>query len=511
MKLLVLLMAILSLQSAYSSCSRYYIIYIENQSDGDIQFEVASKEYTLKMDHLKLIQRLDLKTILSEGKVPVPNKCRFFINGTDLIKTNGESNLSKIYKKIASDGTMAPVDIFTLTHGDEEGNIEVVKAVDASETMSADEALMQDIPEALRARLGIFHNAACYGLSTNLMATKAGFAASVGSDDETLGPLVLREFLRGYLNGLSLKETSQEILNSCIYNEEWRQTIKHALDVEDHEKYCQDAIIAVVGNADITVFDDAQKLAQYRTDSESEMLDFAHDMNGNYGEGLFKSKHNGSYRPTTAVEYNPLRIQQMRYTQQWGHNPVGQIDIDFKNLRLFKYVSVDNLNFSQQGIMGGQISVLNDNTLQAGVVKRDYAKGILFQVNIISLKNTFVVLGGNNGKGLTWQYALSTKSNLGYLMLKDKNGGQKHFAHIGATVNNELTLRYKKLSLETNSGLDFMLLHPTSSPFYTNGKLQYNAKNIKVGGYADLHSTTGFNAGATATINLNILKKKNKK
>ena len=147
------------------------------------------------------------------------------------------------------------MDIFSLTHGDQSGEIEVVTEVDKTESMTAEDALMKDIPTSLRPRLGIFHNAACYGLSTNIMATKAGFAASIGSDDTTLGPLVLREFLRNYFNGLTLKETAEEILHSCVNNEEWRQTVKIALDEDDIEKYCSEAIIAIVGNPNITVND----------------------------------------------------------------------------------------------------------------------------------------------------------------------------------------------------------------------------------------------------------------
>ncbi len=164
-------------------------------------------------------------------------------------------------------------------------------------------------------------------------------------------------------------------------------------------------------------------------------------------------------------------------------------------------------------MIGGQITGFSDGSLQAGVIRRDYSKGILFQVNIISLKKTFFVTGGDNGKGFTWQYVLSGKSNLGYLMLKDKNGGKRHFAHIGATLDSELNLKYKKLSLETNTGYDFMLVHPLSSPFYSKGKLEYNFNKSEssVGSYADFNSVTGFNAGVTATIDLDILKRKKKK
>ena len=522
MKTLLALATLLLSLSSFADCSRYYIIYIENQTDGDIEFEVKDKEYVLRMDHLKSIQRLDLQTVIGEARTPVPSKCQFFINGYDLIKTNGESNLTRIYKRIANDGTKAPVDLFALTHGDTDGTIEVVKEVDKHEYLEVDKALMNDIPDSIRDRLGVYHNASCYGISTNLMGTKAGFAASVGSDDTTLGPLVLREFLRGYLNGLTLKETAEEILHACVNNEEWRQTVKHALSEDDIEAYCNKAIVAIVGNPNITVNDRYEKLQTLKKEHFDEMKKFGTEMDGKYGEGVFNDANktnninnsmNSFYKPTAPYKKNVFSVDKVGYTQQYGSNTVGQVDIDFKNFRLFNYVSIDNLNFSNKGIVGGQISVLNDGTLQAGVIKRDYAKGILFQVNIISLKKTFLVAGGSNEKGLSWQYVLSGKSNLGYLMLRDKNGGKRHFAHIGATIDNELNLRYKNISLETNTGYDFILIHPLSSPFYSKGSLNYNfnKSQSKIGGYADYNSVTGFNAGVTATIDLDVFKKKKKR
>ncbi len=230
--------------NSMADCSRYYIIYIENQTDGDIYFEYKEKEYAIKMDHLKYVQKQDLQNIIADSRTPV--------------------------------------DVFTLTHGDQSGEIEVVKEVNKYESMTAEDALMKDIPTSLRPRLGIFHNAACYGLSTNLMATRAGFAASVGSDDETLGPLVLREFLRNYLNGLTLKETTEEILHTCVNNEEWRQTIKIALDEDDYKKYCSEAIVAIVGNPDITVNDNVPALISLKKEHHEKMKDFGTKMEGNY-------------------------------------------------------------------------------------------------------------------------------------------------------------------------------------------------------------------------------------
>lgn len=524
MRLILMAIGLLLSFNSFANCDRYFIIYIENQTDGDIEFEIGKKEYALKMDHLKVLQRDDLRTIMANSRTPVPSKCQFYINGYDLIKENGESNLTRIYDKIANDGTQAPVNIFTLTHGDEYGEIEVVKEIDRTESTTADKALMNDIPLKLRKRLGIFNNAACYGLSTNLMATKAGFAASVGSDDETLGPLLLRDFLKYYLSGLNLKETAEEVLHNCVNNEEWRQTMKYALDLkeEEYENYCSNAIIAIVGNPKITVNHDVAELEALKEQHRLDMLDFGKTMDGSYGEGTFNNKENGKilndnlnafYKPVTPYKKNPLSIENVRYTQQFGDNPVGQVDVDFRNLRLFNYVSIDNLNFSNRGIFGGQVSVINDGTLQAGVIRRDYAKGVLFHVNLVSYKKAFFVTGGDNGKGFTWQYILSGKSNLGYMMLRDKNGEKRHFAHVGATLDNELNFRYKRFSLETNTGYDFMLVHPTSSPFYSTGKLKYNFKknSSSLGGYADYNSVTGFNAGVTATIDLGIFNKSKKK
>lgn len=524
MRLIILISILLISFNSIANCSRYYIIYIENQTDGDIEFEIKEKEYTLKMDQLKSLQRDDLKTIIADSRTPVPNSCRFFINGYDLIKSNGESNLTKIYKQIDNDGTNAPIDLFSLTHGDQSGEIEVVKAVEKSELMTAEDALMKDIPTSLRSRLGIFHNAACYGLSTNLMATNAGFAASVGSDDETLGPLVLREFLRNYLNGLTLKETAEEILHTCVNSEQWHQTMKYGLGLKEneYEKYCSEAVIAIVGNPNITVNDNVYDLKKLKSEHHDQMVKFGKTMEGNYGDDTFsdanktkKINNNMSafYKPIVPYKKNLFSIEKIGHTHQFGANPVAQIDVDFKNLRIFNYISIDNINFSNKGIIGGQISVLNDESLQAGVIKRDYAKGILFQVNLISYKKSFFVTGGDNGKGFKWQYILSGKSNLGYMMLRDKNGQKRHFAHIGATFDNELNLQYKRISLETNTGYDFMLIHPLSSPFYSKGKLVYNLKksDSSFGGYADYNSITGFNAGVTARIDLGIFNRDKKK
>lgn len=521
MRIFLLLSILLMSFNTMADCSRYYIIYIENQTDGDIEFELKGKDRVIKMDKLKYVQREDLRNIIADSRTPVGNSCLSFINGYDLVKKDGESNLSKLYKEIANDGTNAPVDVFTLTHGSESGEIEVVKEVNKYEYLGADEALMSDIPESLKPRLGVFHNAACYGISTNLMATKAGFAASIGSDDETLGPLVLREFLRNYLNGLSLKETAEEILHTCVNNIEWRETVKLALGEDDIEKYCSEAIVAIVGNPNITVNDNTQDLVQLKEKHHAQMKEFGNNMDGEYGEGKFNNKavvdlvHNSTdsfYKPTIPYKDNKMKIDNIKYAYQNGTLTNHQVDINFKNFRVFNYVSIDNINFSNKGIIGGQITAFNDGTLQAGVIKRDYSKGILFQVNVISLKKSFFVTGGDNGKGFKWQYILSGKSNLGYLMLKDKNGQKRHFAHIGATLDSELNVSYKRISLETNTGYDFMLVHPVSSPFYSKGKLEYNFKKSEssIGGYADFNSMTGFNAGVTATIDLDILKRKKK-
>lgn len=485
------------------TCDKYFIVYVENQTDGDIEFDYSDKEYALKMDHIKQVYQMDLEAIFHHSRTPVPNKCRHFISGKDLVpgEIDNKSNLDLIYADIADDRTNAPIDIFVLTHGTEDGEIEVLEQTNKYKVETVEKALLEQMPNSLRPRLGVFMDAACYGLSASLQATKAGFAAAVGSTDETLGPLVLREFLKGYLDGFNLEETAADILNTCVSDEIWRETIRLALGEDDIEKYCQEAVIAIVGDPKINIDYDLVDLARSKTRNRANMTEIGKEIEKRVNSVKNnKSVQNNRSFTRPQVPYKRAPKYSVDATAQYGDNSVYQVDINFDNQRLWKYVNLERISLDNKGYVGGKVSFIHEDSFEVMGVERDFKKGILFGVTIISVDKSWFVTGKKYSNGLSWKYAFSTEGKVGYLLLRDKAGQARSFANIGVKANNKVDVSYRNFILQTNTGYDFMPMHPGSSPVYSNGSLLYRKGNTSLGGYVDYNGITGVSGGFKLSI-----------
>jgi hypothetical protein len=523
--LLILFIGLLSLNS-WAKCDRHYIVYIENQTEKEIDIPLGEdNELTLNIEFLKTIQEQDLHNIMDGARTVVPNKCRHYINGHDLVpnKRTGKSKLDKLYADILNDGSNSPVDMFSLTHGSKSGKIEVLKATDASEMSTAEKALFDAIPDALRPRLGIFVNTACYGLSTNIQAVKAGFATSVGSDDETLGPLLLREFLRHYLDGMTLKETANEVFEQCIYDEVWKTAQAIGIEQDDHEAYCKNAIFAVVGDSAIDVSYSTEDLQKVRTEHLEKIVKVGKEFDGNAGHSALaddekvkkmnEENPDAFYKPV--IPYRRQAPLDMRVTPsyQFGANQGLQLDMDFQDWRVFKYVQISNINIGTQGYIGGRLGFLDTESLSIMNLERNPRKGILFALEVIKYRQSIFVTGNVSPNGFQWKYALSATAKAGYLVAQDKHGKTAHIANIGGVLNNQLEFRYRNFVMDNNVGVDLTPFSMQHTRFYANSKLQYEFGGHRIGAYGEYDTFYGNQVGVAATINLETLfggKKKRK-
>ena len=99
MRFLILLSMFFVTSQAFADCSRYYIIYIENQTDGDIEFDLKDKEYTNSHNLIMVTKKGQVKkTSLEKYSKPRVNGVAAITikEGDELLEaklTNGESQI----------------------------------------------------------------------------------------------------------------------------------------------------------------------------------------------------------------------------------------------------------------------------------------------------------------------------------------------------------------------------------------------------------------------------------